>query len=138
VKIVNSNKLIYYGQITTVDSDQTTNVDTLTANYIWNLLNGDIIVKSRSGQSYEIHIQKLINQYISSQTSSDIFSVINTPTTTAYAVTNSEGVSVSNFIDYLIRGFKLHNVILDVADLKQGISNGIPFYYPEINIRQNT
>ena len=54
----NSTHLMYYGQIITVDVDDSSNLMTLSANYIWNLLNGDIIVGSKSGDSYESHILK--------------------------------------------------------------------------------
>lgn len=50
--------------------------------------------------------------------------------------TSSDGISTSNFIDYLIRGFKLHNTVFEVTGVGQGISNGIPFYYPKIDFHQ--
>lgn len=63
---------------------------------------------------------------------------ITNSTNTAFAVTSSDGNNTSNFIDYLIRGFKLHNVVLTVKDIVQGTSNGVPFYYPEIDVHQVT
>ncbi|AWT48018.1 hypothetical protein [Oenococcus oeni] len=138
IKIANTNTLLYYGQLTAVDMDDSTSLDTLTANYIWNALNGEIMVLGRSGQSYEIHIQKLIAQYIASNSGNIFGHSVTTSTTTAYAITTSDGVETSNFIDYLIRGFKLHNVVIRIKDIKQGMSNGIPFYYPEFDIHQVT
>lgn len=93
---------------------------------------------NKSGDSYEKHIIKLIQNYISSNSSTNILNCsLTNSTNTSYAVTSSE-VSTSNFIDYLIRGFKLHNVIVDVTEIGQGTSNGVPFYYPKIDIRQVT
>lgn len=138
VRAVNSTTLMYYGQITTVDTDDTTNLMTLTTNYIWNLLNGDILVGNKSGSSYEAHLIKLAKKYIDSNSSSNVLNKsLNNSTNTQFAVTSSE-VSTSNFIDYMIRGFKLHNVIVDVTDIGQGTSNGVPFYYPKIDIHQVT
>ncbi|KGO18308.1 hypothetical protein Q757_10405, partial [Oenococcus alcoholitolerans] len=137
IKIANSGKLIYYGQITTVNSDQTTNVDTLTANYIWNIFNGEIIVKSYSGTNYELHIVSMLKKYFSSNAGT-IISGLTSSTSTVFAVTNSEGVSTCNLIDYLIRGFKLHNVVLGVNGLIRGIANGMPFYYPNLDVHQVT
>lgn len=139
IRNTNSTDLMYYGQITTIDTDDTTDLMTLSTNYIWNLLNGDIIVTSKSGSSYEVHIAKLISNYISSNTSGNLLNYsLSHSTNTAFAVTVSDGVSTSNFIDYLVRGFKLHNVIFDITDIGQGTSNGVPFYYPKIDIHQVT
>ncbi|MFT8813210.1 hypothetical protein [Oenococcus sp.] len=138
IKIANTNTLLYYGQLTGVDMSQDSGADTLTACYIWNALNGEIPVLGRSGQSYEIHLQKLIAQYIASNTGNIFSHSVTTSTTTAYAITTSDGIQTSNFIDYLIRGFKLHNVVIGIKDLKQGTSNGAPFYYPEFDIHQVT
>lgn len=137
VKQIGNKKIFYYGQITTVDFNDTTNIMSLTANYIWNVLNGEIIVKSTSGSSYESHVLNLINRYIDSSVSNSIikYSLTNS-TNTEFAVTNSE-ISTSNLIDYMIRGFKLHNVIFDISDIGQGYVNGKPFYYPKIDIHQN-
>ncbi|MBS1007797.1 hypothetical protein [Leuconostoc suionicum] len=138
VRAVNSTALLYYGQLTTVDTDDTTDLMTLTANYIWNVLNGDIIVTNKSGDSYEKHIIKLINGYIASNSSSNIMSKgLTNSTNTSFAVTSSE-ISTSNFIDYLVRGFKLHNTIVDITEIAQGTSNRVPFYYPKIDIHQVT
>ncbi|MFT9266996.1 hypothetical protein [Oenococcus sp.] len=138
IKIANTNILLYYGQLTGVDMSEDAGTDTLTACYIWNALNGEIPVLGRSGQSFEIHIQKLIAQYVASNTGNIFGHSVITSTTTAYAVTTSNGIQTSNFIDYLIRGFKLHNVVIGIKDLKHGMSNGIPFYYPEFDIHQVT
>lgn len=138
IRPVNETTLLYYGQLTTVDTDDSTDLMTLTANYIWNVLNGDIIVTNKSGDSYEKHIIKLIQNYISSNSSTNILNrSLTNSTNTQYAVTSSE-VSTSNFIDYLIRGFKLHNTIVDITDIKEGTSNGVPFYYPVIDVHSMT
>lgn len=139
IRSVNSVDLLYYGQIITIDTDDTTDLMTLSANYIWNLLNGDIIVGTKSGSSYEEHLTQLIVNYIDSNSSGNVLNYsLSHTTNTAFAVTVSDGISISNFIDYLVRGFKLHNVILDIVDIGQGTSNGVPFYYPKINIHQVT
>ncbi len=138
IKIANTNTLLYYGQLTGVDMDESTNADTLTACDYRNALNGDIVVLGRSGTSYETHLQKLIAQYVASNTGNLFGRSVTTSTATAYAITTSDGITTSNFIDYLIRGFKLHNVVIAIKDLKQGMSNGIPFYYPEFDIHQVT
>ncbi len=139
IRITDTNEMLYYGQLTEVDMDDTTNLDSLTANYIWNALNGEIMVLGRSGQSYEIHVQKLIAQYIASNSGNIFGHSVTTSTTTAYAITTSDGIETSNFIDYLIRGFKLHNVVIGITDIKRDTnSNGIPFYYPEFDIHQVT
>lgn len=138
VRIANSNTLLYYGQLTGVNMSDSSSSNTLTACYIWNALNGEIVVLGRSGQSYEVHIQKLILQYISSNTGNIFSHSFSTSSNTSYTITTSGGISTSNFVDYLIRGFKLHNVVIGVKDIKQGMSNGIPFYYPEIDIHQVT
>ncbi|MCT4376839.1 MULTISPECIES: hypothetical protein [Leuconostoc] len=135
----NSATLMYYGQIITVDVDDSSNLMTLSANYIWNLLNGDIIVGSKSGNSYESHILKLINNYINSNIGTNLLNKgLTNSTNTAFQVTSSDGISTSNFIDYLIRGFKLHNTVFEVTGIGQDISNEVPFYYPKIDFHQAT
>jgi hypothetical protein len=138
IRSVNSVDLLYYGQIITIDTDDTTDLMTLSANYIWNLLNGDIIVGTKSGSSYEAHIIKLIINYIKSDSAGLLTHSLSNSTNTTFAVTVSDGISTSNFIDYLIRGFKLHNTIIDITGIGQGISNGVPFYYPKLDIHQVT
>lgn len=139
VKIGNTNNLLYYGQVSTVDSSQDSNVTTLTACYIWNVLNGEMIVTNKSGNSYEQHLINLVKQYIDSTGSMNVIGQsLSNSTNTAFSVTSSDGANTSNFIDYLIRGFKLHNVVLDVTGIGQGTSNGVPFYYPKIDIHQVT
>ncbi|MBZ1530183.1 hypothetical protein J3323_09925 [Leuconostoc mesenteroides] len=116
----NSTHLMYYGQIITVDVDDSSNLMTLSANYIWNLLNGDIIVGSKSGDSYESHILKLTNNYINSNAGTNLLNKgLTNSTNTAFQVTSSDGISTSNFIDYLIRGFKLHNTVFEVTGIGQ-------------------
>lgn len=133
----NSTTLMYYGQVITVDVDDSSNLMTLSANYIWNVLNGDIIVGSKSGDSYEKHILKLTNNYINSNAGTNILNKgLTNSTNTAFQVTSSDGISTSNFIDYLIRGFKLHNTVFEVTGVGQDISNGVPFYYPKIDFHQ--
>lgn len=130
-------RLMYYGQITTIDTDDQSDIMTLTANYLWNVLNGDIIVGGISGNSYEAHVIKLINKYIASNLSTNIlhYSLSNS-TNTSFSVSNTDGITTSNFIDYLIRGFKLHNTVFDVVGIGEGNSNGKHFYYPQVNIHQ--
>lgn len=137
IKIANTNTLLYYGQLTAVDVAQDSDTNTLTACYIWNIFNGEIIVRSYSGTNYELHIVSMLKKYFSSNTGT-IISGLTSSTSTAFAVTNSEGVSTSNLIDYLIRGFKLHNVVLGVNGLTKGIANGVPFYYPNLDVHQVT
>ena len=139
VRSTESTTLLYYGQLTTIDSDDTTNVITLTTNYIWNVLNGDIIVNTTSGNSYEQHVIKLIKNYISSNASTNIlnYSLTNS-TNTQFAVTSSDGVSTSNFVDYLIRGFKLHNTYLTVPGIGSKTVNGNIIYYPQFDYKQVT
>lgn len=136
VKKIGSPIIFYYGQITTVDFNDSVDTMSLTANYIWNVLNGEIIVKSTSGSSYEAHLLNMIKKYIDSSSSNSIIKyALSNSTNTDFAVTNSE-ISTSNLIDYMIRGFKLHNVIFDVTGIEQGSSNGKFFYYPKIDIHQ--
>ena len=54
IRPINSTTLMYYGQLITVDVDDTSKLMTLSSNYIWNVLNGDIIVGNKSGNSYEV------------------------------------------------------------------------------------
>ncbi|OIK78657.1 hypothetical protein ATX69_09595 [Oenococcus oeni] len=139
IKIANTNILLYYGQLTAVDMAGDTNQNTLTACYIWNVLNGEIVVGNKSGTSYETHIINLIKGYVNSTATTNIlWRSLTNSTNTAFAVTSSDGNNTSNFIDYLIRGFKLHNTVLTVKDIAQGTSNGVPFYYPKIDIHQVT
>ncbi len=138
VRPINSTTLMYYGQLITVDVDDTSKLMTLSANYIWNVLNGDIIVGNKSGNSYEAHIIKLLSNYIKSNSSGLLTHSLSNSTNTAFAVTSSDGISTSNFIDYLIRGFKLHNTIIDISGIGQGTFNGVPFYYPKLDIHQVT
>lgn len=128
----NSDSIVYYGQITTIDTDSNSGVMTLSANFIWNVLNGEIIVTNKTGPSYENHLKTLINKYSSSTTS--VFQDIKTLTDTSYEVTSSNGAVNKNFIDYIIRGFKLHNITISTDKIGQGISNGIPYYYPKVEI----
>lgn len=138
LKLVNNPKILYYGQISTVDISDSTNTMTITFNYVWNVLNGDIIVKNISGSSYEGHLKKMITNYIASSNKNIIMSKsLSSSTNTDFSVSSSE-LGVTNFIDYLIRGFKLHNVVLDVTGIGQDTSNGVPSYYPKIDIHQVT
>ncbi|MFT8544907.1 MAG: hypothetical protein ABF768_09955 [Leuconostoc falkenbergense] len=139
IEIANTKTLLYYGQLTDVDMADDTNQNTLTACYIWNVLNGEIVVGNKSGTSYETHIINLLKGYTNSTATTNILGrSITNSTNTAFAVTSSDGNNTSNFIDYLIRGFKLHNVVLTVKDIAKGTSNGVPFYYPEIDVHQVT
>lgn len=139
IKIANTNTLLYYGQLTAVDMADDTNLNTLTACYIWNVLNGEIIVTNKSGTSYETHLLNLIKGYIASTSASNILGhTLTTSTNTAFAVTSSDGTNTSNFIDYMIRGFKLHNVVMTVSGLSINTDKTVPYYYPKIDIHQVT
>jgi len=139
IKDLNTNSLLYYGQINTVDVNDLDDIVTISSNYIWNLLNGDIIVKNISAKSYEKHIITLIKQYIQSNIKVNPLSLyLKNSTNTEFSVSESDGITTINFIDYIIRGFKLHNVIFDITEIGVGINNGIPFYFPKIDIHQNT
>ena len=75
---------------------------------------------SKSGDSYESHILKLTNNYINSNAGTNILNKsITNSTNTAFQVTSSDGISTSNFIDYLVRGFKLHNTVFEVTGIGQ-------------------
>lgn len=139
IKIANTNTLLYYGQLTAVDMADDTNLNTLTACYIWNVLNGEIIVTNKSGTSYEAHLLNLIKGYIASTSSNNILGhALTSSTNTAFAVTSSDGTNTSNFIDYMIRGFKLHNVVMTVSGLSINTDKTVPYYYPKIDIHQVT
>lgn len=139
IKIANTNTLLYYGQLTAVDMADDTNLNTLTACYIWNVLNGEIIVTNKSGTSYEALLLNLIKGYIASTSASNILGhALTSSTNTAFAVTSSDGTNTSNFIDYMIRGFKLHNVVMTVSGLSINTDKTVPYYYPKIDIHQVT
>ena len=133
----NSDYVMYYGQIITIDTDSTSGTMTLSSNFIWNVLNGDILVTNRTGISYEAHLKSLITKYSSAVT--NVFHDITVSTNTPYEVTSSNGTVNKNFIDYIIRGFKLHNVVIAATKIGQGtLTNGEPFFYPKIEIKQET
>lgn len=133
----NESKIIYYGQIITIDTDTTSGLMTVSTNYIWNVLNSQILTTSKAGTSYEAHIKTLINKY--STATSSVLRDITVASNTPYQVTSSNGAGTSNFIDYLIRGFKLHNTVLSVDGIGQGLlDNGKPFFWPKISIKQET
>lgn len=133
----NSDYVMYYGQIITIDTDSTSGIMTLSSNFIWNVLNGDILVTNRTGISYEAHLKSLMTKYSSAVT--NVFQDIAVSTNTPYEVTSSNGVTNKNFIDYIIRGFKLHNVVIATTKIGQGtLTNGEPFFYPKIEIKQET
>lgn len=139
IKIANTNMLLYYGQLTAVDMADDTNLNTLTACYIWNVLNGEIIVTNKSGTSYETHLLNLIKSYIASTSANNILGrSLSASTNTAFSVTSSDGTNTSNFIDYMIRGFKLHNVVMTVSGLSINTDKIVPYYYPKIDIHQVT
>ena len=133
----NSDYVMYYGQIITIDTDSTSGIMTLSSNFIWNVLNGDILVTNRTGISYEAHLKSLITKYSSAV--SNVFQDITVSTNTPYEVTSSNGAANKNFIDYIIRGFKLHNVVIEATKIGQGtLANGEPFFYPKIEIKQES
>lgn len=137
IRKVNDANILYFGQISTVDVDNTTSIMTLTTNYIWNVINGDALVSTRSGDSYEQHIINLIRRYAGAN--SPIVRDLGNTTNTAYSVTSSDGLTVTNMLDYIQRGFKLHNTVLDVVGIGQGTTpKGVPFYWPKINVHQVT
>ena len=139
IKIANTNTLLYYGQLTAVDMADDTNLNTLTACYVWNVLNGEIIVTNKSGTSYETHLLNLIKGYIASTSANNILGrALTASTNTAFSVTSSDGTNTSNFIDYMIRGFKLHNVVMTVSGLSINTDKIVPYYYPKIDIHQVT
>lgn len=139
IKIANTNTLLYYGQLTAVDMADDTNLNTLTACYVWNVLNGEIIVTNKSGTSYETHLLNLIKGYIASTSANNILGrALSASTNTAFSVTSSDGTNTSNFIDYMIRGFKLHNVVMTVSGLSVNTDKTVPYYYPKIDIHQVT
>lgn len=140
VRPANSDQMFYYGQIITADKSDSSGTLSLSTNFIWNVLNGDVPITSRSGYSYETHIISMINMYTKGNSA---FNVINSSlshsTDTDFSVAKSDGVGTSNFVDYIIRGFKLHNTIMDVTGIGAGTrSNGKPYYYPKIDIHQTT
>lgn len=133
----NSDYVMYYGQIITMDTDSTSGTMTLSSNFIWNVLNGDILVTNRTGTSYEAHLKSLMTKYSSAVT--NVFRDITVSTNTPYEVTSSNGTVNKNFIDYIIRGFKLHNVVIAATKIGQGtLTNGEPFFYPKIEIKQES
>ena len=139
IKIANTNTLLYYGQLTAVDMADDANLNTLTACYVWNVLNGEIIVTNKSGTSYETHLLNLIKGYIASTSANNILGrALTASTNTAFSVTSSDGTNTSNFIDYMIRGFKLHNVVMTVSGLSINTDKIVPYYYPKIDIHQVT
>ena len=110
---------------------------TLSSNFVWNVLNGEILVTNRTGSSYEAHLKALITKFSSAVT--NVFRDITVSTNTPYEVTSSNGATNKNFIDYIIRGFKLHNVVIAATKIGQGtLTNGEPFFYPKIEIKQET
>lgn len=137
VRPLNSTIMLYYGQITTLDHDESSDTLSITANYIWNILNGDIVVSNKTGNSYETHVAKLIQNYNLSNSTVNLFQyAFSHSTNTPFSISNTDGISTSNFIDYLIRGFKLHNTIIEVTGIGQDNRNGQPFYYPKIDFHQ--
>lgn len=133
----NSDYVMYYGQIVTIDTDSMSGIMTLSSNFVWNVLNGDILVTNRTGISYEAHLKSLITKYSSAVT--NVFQDITVSTNTPYEVTSSNGAANKNFIDYIIRGFKLHNTVIVANKIGQGtLTNGEPFFYPKIEINQET
>lgn len=142
IKIANTTKVIYYGQVTAIDFSQDTNTTSLTACYIWNLLNGEIIVNNKSGNSYEQHLIAMIKNYFSASPNTNplnsVFQPIINSTNTPFAITSSDGTQTSNFVDYLIRGFKLHNVVMSVTGFTTKIFSGLTQSYPIIDIHQET
>lgn len=137
LKANNEADVLYYGQIITVDTDTTSGLMTLSTNYIWNVLNSQILISNHGGNSYEAHIKAMISEY--STAISGVLRDITIATNTPYQVTSSNGTQTTNFIDYLIRGFKLHNTVLSINGIGQGLlASGKPFFWPKISIKQVT
>ncbi|MFT8488003.1 hypothetical protein [Oenococcus sicerae] len=137
-KAQGDSRVLFYGQIESVDHDSTADVDTVTARFIYNLLNGDIIVTNKTGTSYEAHLVNLINNYVSSMARNSPFYEIQAQSNTAFAVSTTDNIKTYNLVDYLIRGFKLHNVVMSVRDVIAD-ENYVPAHYrPEIQLKQIT
>lgn len=131
----NSDYVMYYGQIITIDTDSTSGIMTLSSNFIWNVLNGEILVTNRTGSSYEAHLKALMTKYSSAIT--NVFKDITISTNTSYEVTSSNGATNKNFIDYIIRGFKLHNVVIAATKIGQGtLTNGEPFFIRKLRLNK--
>ncbi|KER96960.1 hypothetical protein [Oenococcus oeni] len=138
VKIQNTNTLLYFGMISDVQMADDANTNTLTAADIRNVLNGDIIVTAKTGTSRESHLIKLIKNYIASTVSTNLLSFgLSNSTNTSFTLTNSDTIDTYNFVDYITRCFTLQNIVMDVKGLEKGTSsNGVPFYYPIIDIHK--
>ncbi|WP_235043623.1 hypothetical protein, partial [Oenococcus oeni] len=137
IRIQNSSNLLYFGVLSSVDLDSDDQVDTLTVADFRNILNGDIIVTAKTGTSFEAHLIKLIKNYFTSTATTNALSYsLNNSTNTSFSVTNSDTIDTYNLVDYIERGLTLHNIVMSISSLKQGTSNGVPFYYPVVNIHQ--
>ncbi|WP_257610844.1 hypothetical protein [Oenococcus oeni] len=76
------------------------------------------------------------NYFTSTATTNALSYSLNNSTNTSFSVTNSDTIDTYNLVDYIERGLTLHNIVMSISSLKQGTSNGVPFYYPVVNIHQ--
>ncbi|OIL58296.1 hypothetical protein ATX23_09315 [Oenococcus oeni] len=138
VKVQNTNTLLYFGMLSDVQMTDDANTNTLTAVDIRNVLNGDIIVTAKTGTSRESHLIKLIKNYIASNSSTNLLSFgLSNSTNTAFTLTNSDTIDTYNFVDYITRCFTLQNIVMSIKSLAKGASsNGVPFYYPVIDVHK--
>lgn len=136
IRIQDSSSLLYFGVLSQVDLDSDDQADTLTAADFRNVLNGDTIVTAKTGTSFEAHLIKLIKNYFASTATTNVLSYsLTNSTNTSFSVTNSDTIDTYNLVDYIQRGFTLHNVVMSINSLKQGTSStGVPFYYPVVNV----
>lgn len=139
IKVKGSDNSLYFGYVDSIDTTTDNNVVTVTTKYIYGLLDGDIIVTNKSGNSYEAHIVNLLKMFVK-QNNATIFDTgsIASTSSTPYAVSVSENITTTSFLTYLIRGLKLHTVTLRVDGLAINKNSSIPIYHPNVVIGKST
>lgn len=139
IKVKGSGNSLYFGYVDSIDTTTDSNVITVTTKYIYGLLDGDIIVTNKSGNSYESHLVNLLKMFIK-QNNATIFDAgsIASTSSTPYSVSISENITTTSFLTYLIRGLKLHAVTFKVDGLAVNKSTDIPVYHPNIVVGKST
>ncbi|AVI94112.1 conserved protein of unknown function [Oenococcus oeni] len=135
IKVPNTEQILFYGVITVVDDSESEDSPTYTVSDFRTLLNGDIIVTAKTGTSIEALLIQLAKNYFASSPSTNPLSYsISNSTNTTFSITNADTIDTYNFDDFIIRCYELHNVVMTVTGIGQGTSNGVPFYYPIIDV----
>lgn len=107
-----TEKILYFGIIESFQNSEILCCD------LYNIANFEIVTTKKSGTSYGMHIQNLLNFYLdSSKLVYRVNRTVDPSSNVNFAYIPKEPIETKNFIEYLIDGFKKYGVIWEVTSV---------------------